>query len=179
MKPVFVVKAFCLTHWQANCEQHLEVNISVRTATFGELTGHLFAVNLSPFLWFPHHWFVFENMPVICPTALFKESNLVLGSLHYTTRNSVVLVPCRRAAVTGKGKCCSLYCMRAVKPLCETLSGAELVSCIKYLMSVCSGTLKHFQPSCLKALRNTWSTILVCFLTTNSNLKACLSALFS
>lgn len=35
MKPVVLVKAFRLTDWRAECEKHLEVNISVRTVTSG------------------------------------------------------------------------------------------------------------------------------------------------
>lgn len=109
---------------------------------------------------------IFHTTGTLCLCLLFVRQHclkhlprllFLLGSLHYMRKSNVVLIPCCSPTATGKGKGCSLYCMWAVKPLCETLSGAELVSCIKHLMSVCGSMLKHFQLGCLKALRNTWA----------------------
>lgn len=120
-------------------------------------------------LWYtPHYCSVFENILFLCLCAFFVRQHclkhwpcllIFFRYLHYMRNNSVVLFPCCSPTVTGKGKGCSLYCMWAVKPLCKSLSGAELVSCIKHLMSVCGSMLKHFQPGCLKALRNTWAQV--------------------
>lgn len=107
-------------------------------------SGQLFAVNLL-LLWFiPHSQFddilSLRLCFVMCLTVLLNPKPQLLfifRSLLYMRKNSVVLFPWRRPRVTGKVKVCSLYCMQAVKPLCEALSRAELVSCKKHLMSVC------------------------------------------
>lgn len=158
MKPVFLVKAFHLSDWQA------EVNGSVRTVAVwrAHRSGAFLRANL-PLLCTPcHRGSVFENILFLCSRLLFvrrrcfkRQPRLVcfFGSLHNMRKNNVVVFPWWRPWWQEKEKAVAFLLYVGY----ETLSGAELVNCIKHLMSVCGNTPKHFQPGCLRPLRNSWA----------------------